>query len=278
MTSFFRKLKWLTERRSKEAELREELQFHLDEEAEERQAEGVANEEARRAARRDLGNVGLLQENTRAVWGWTLLEQLGQDLRYAWRTMAANKTFSTLAILSLALGIGANTAIYSFMDSILLRSLPVSDPGSLVVLNWHNKVQPRGTVLHGGSGEIYTDPKTGSTAGIFPFPAFELLRKSDAVFSSAFAYYPTRKVNLMVKGQAEPASGEYVSGDYFRGLAVPPAAGRVIIPDDDRIGARAIAVLSFVYSQRRFGDAASAPGQSILINNVPFTVAGVAPP
>ena len=82
----------------------------------------------------------------------------------------------------------------------------------------------------------------------------------------------------MVKGQAEQASGEFVSGDYFRGLAVSPAAGRLIIPDDDRVGAPAIAVLSFAYSQRRFGDAASAPGQSILINNIPFTVAGVAPP
>ena len=93
-----------------------------------------------------------------------------------------------------------------------------------------------------------------------------------------FAYYPTRKVNVMVKGQAEQASGEFVSGDYFRGLAVSPAAGRLILPDDDRAGRRRVAVLSFAYSQRRFGDAASAPGQSILINNIPFTVAGVAPP
>jgi macrolide transport system ATP-binding/permease protein len=278
MTSCFRKLRWLGERSRKEAELREEVQFHLDEEAEERRAEGLAIEEARRAARRDLGNITLLQENTRAMWTWTFLEQLAQDIRYAFRTMAANKTFSALAILSLALGIGANTAIYSFMDSILLRSLPVSNPESLVVLNWHNKVLARGTVLHGGSGDIHSDPKTGSTAGTFPFPAYELFQKSDALFSSLFAYYPTRQVNLMVKGQAELASGEYVSGDYFRGLAVPPAAGRVTIPDDDRVGAPAVAVLSFAYSQRRFGDAASAPGQSILINNVPFTVAGVAPP
>src|SRR3989441_13146231 len=121
------------------------------------------------------------------------------------------------------------------------------------------------------SGNIYDDPKTGSTAGIFPFAAFELFRNSDAVFSSVFAYYPTRKVNLMVKGQAELASGEYVPGGYFRGLALPPAAGRVIIPDDDRAGAPAIAVLSFAFSQRRFGAAASAAGQFILVNNAPVT-------
>src|SRR5439155_22189806 len=133
--------------------------------------------------------------------------------------MFTNRALPALAAFSLALGFGANTAIYSFMDSILLRSLPVSNPESLVVLNWHNKVPSRGTVVHGASGSIYGDPKTGSTAGIFPFAAFELFRKSGAVFSSVFAYYPTRKVNLMVKGQAELASGEYVSGDYFRGLA-----------------------------------------------------------
>jgi predicted permease len=278
MISFFRKLRWLTERRTREADLQEELRFHLDEEAEERQAGGLADEEARRAACRDLGNLTLVQENTRATWTWTFLDQLAQDCRYAVRTMAGNKAFSILAILSLALGIGANTAIYSFMDSILLRSLPVSHPESLAVLNWHNNVRMHGSVVHGGSGTIYEDSKNTSTAGIFPYPAFELLRKSDAVFSSVFAYYPTRRVNLMVNGSAELASGEFVSGDYFRGLAVLPAAGRLIIPDDDRLGGPAIAVLSFAYSQKRFGGAASAPGQSILINHVPFQVAGVAPP
>ena len=136
MNPFFQKLRSLMHRRRKEDDLRDELQFHLDEETEERQAEGLPGDEARHAARRDLGSIALVKEETRAVWTWTYLEQLAQDCRYAVRTMAANKTFSVLAILSLALGIGANTAIYSFMDSLLLRSLPVSDPESLAVLNW----------------------------------------------------------------------------------------------------------------------------------------------
>ena len=115
--------------------------------------------------------------------------------------------------------------------------------------------------MRGMSGSTWSDGQAARMSGIFPYPAFELIRNnSAAIFSSVFAYYPTRKVNVMVKGQAEQASGEFVSGDYFRGLAVPPAAGRMIIPDDDRVGAPAIAVLSFAYSQRRFGDAASAPG------------------
>src|ERR1022692_3471923 len=133
--------------------------------------EGLANEEARRAARRDLGNVTLVQENTRAAWGWTLLEQLGQDLRYAFRTMAANQLFTLLAVVSLALGIGANTAIYSFMDAILMRSLPVADPESLVVLNWHVKQTGPDFVMHGMSGNSYDD-SSGITAGVFPFSAY----------------------------------------------------------------------------------------------------------
>ena len=104
MTSFFRKLRWLMRRPGKEAELQEELQFHLEEEAGERQAQGLAGEEARRAARRELGNVALVQEDTRATWTWTFVEQLVQDIRYGLRTIAANKTFSAMAILSLRSG------------------------------------------------------------------------------------------------------------------------------------------------------------------------------
>ena len=139
MTSLFRKFTWWLQRRRKEHELREELQFHLAEEAGERHADGLTEDEARWAARRDLGNVTLLQENTRSLWSWILLEQLAQDVRYGLRAMFKNRLFTALAVLSLALGIGANTAIYSFMDSILLRSLPVSDPASLVVIKWRSK-------------------------------------------------------------------------------------------------------------------------------------------
>jgi hypothetical protein len=103
MTSLFRKFTWWLQRRRKEDELREELKFHLAEEAGERQADGLSEDEARWAARRDLGNVTLLREDTRTLWSWILLEQLAQDIRYGLRTMAANKTFSAMAILSLAL-------------------------------------------------------------------------------------------------------------------------------------------------------------------------------
>ena len=175
MNSFFRKLRWLTRRPDKEAELREELQFHLEEEAQQRQGEGLGEREARWAARRELGNLTWLQESTRAMWGWTLLEQLFQDLRYALRTMFRNRGFTALAVLSLALGIGANTAIYSFMDSILLRALPIADPESLALLNWHSR-EPRGIrpnhVMHSMDGSTWADGKSGMTSGIFPFGVF----------------------------------------------------------------------------------------------------------
>jgi len=191
MIPFLRKVVWWRQRRRKEAELQEELQFHLAEEAGERQAGGLSEVEARWAAQRDLGNVTRLREDARPLWSWILLEQLAQDVRYGLRTMFRNRVFALLAILSLALGIGANAAIYSFMDAILLRGLPVSDPASLVVSTWRSRPfqfgQASESVMHSGSGRTYPDAG-GMSAAIFPFAAFERLRDvSGAVLSSLFA-------------------------------------------------------------------------------------------
>src|SRR5215813_616236 len=267
-------------RKRAEQELEEEIRLHMEMETREKIADGLSWEEAQYAARRAFGSVALATEDSRAWWGFRILEELWQDLHYGARMLIKQPGFTLVVVVTLALGIGANTAILSFMDSLLLRSLPVSDPTSLGVLNWRAPSgSGRDSVIHRGSGNIWRDGPSTRMSGIFPYPAFELIRtNSAAVFSTVFAYYPTGNVNVMAKGQAEQASGEFVSGDYFSGLAVTPAAGRLIIPDDDRVDAPAVAVLSYAYSQRRFGDAASAPGQSILINNIPFSVAGVAPP
>ncbi len=279
MPSFMRKLIWLMQRRRKEAELREELQFHLEEEAEERHQDGVPEEQARWAARRELGNVTLLEERIRTVWIWTFWEQVIQDLRYGVRMMRKNPVFTVVAALLLALGIGANTAIYSFLDALLVRSLPVADPPSLVVLNWHlsGKKSLEDSTVHDESGYFYQDPKYGTVTPIFPYPAFERLRQSSGVFSDLFAYDRAGKLTLQLQGQAEVASAEYVSGNYFRGLGLVPAAGRLMIDDDDRIGGPAVVVLSYAFAQKRFSDPAAAAGQKVTINNLPFTVIGVAP-
>src|SRR4051812_44358234 len=282
MTLPLRKMRWWLQRRQREEDLREELQFHLAAETAERQAAGSSEREAIAAARRELGNTTAVREDARTLWSWILLEQLAQDVRYGMRGMIKNRMFTALAALSLALGIGANTAIYSFMDAILLRSLPVPDSGSLIVIKWRSGPIGRGdenhSVLHSEDGHTYDD-SSGVTAAIFPFPAFERLQDaSRPVLSSFFAHKQAARLNVIVRGEAELAAGEYVSGDFFRGLAIVPAAGRLIDTDDDRVGAAPVAVLSAGYSQRRFGNAADSIGRSILVNNVPFEVIGVVPP
>ncbi len=284
MRSIFRKLQWLIGRRRREAEFNAELQFHLDEEAEQRAAQGLTPSDSVRAAHLDLGNRTQVYESARAAWGWpvlTLAEQFLQDLRYALRTMFANRLFVAMAVLSLALGIGANTAIYSFMDALLLRTLPVRDPSSLVVLNWHAKSANHNLVMHSMSGTTFDDGQTGVTAHILPYPTLDLFRKFDKVFSTVIGRFPSwqlKSLNITVAGVAGLATGDSVTGNFFEGLGVPPAAGRLIIPGDDRPGAAAVAVVSYAYSQSRFGGPANAPGRSILINTLPFTVIGVTPP
>ena len=263
--------------------LREEMELHLGEKAAELEADGMTPEGARAEARRRFGNVGLKHEESREIWMTRFWSEFGQDIRYGCRAMSANKAFSALAILSLALGIGANTAIYSFMESILLRSLPVADPESLVVLNWHSLPPQNASkqwvhVMHGLQGLFWPGDKGDMVGGIFPYGAFDTLRQENPVFSMLFGYVNGHNKTLALRGQATSASTEYVTGDYFRGLAVSPAAGRLIDSADDRPGAAPVAVISSVTSQNRFGGPPNAIGQPILIDNVPFTVIGVAPP
>src|SRR5712692_3011747 len=129
------------------------------------------------------------------------MDQLLQDLRYALRMMAGHRLFTAMAALSLALGIGANTALYSFMDAILMRALPVQNPESLMVLNWHSKAHP--PVAKRMNGSSFQDPKTGYTSGNFPYPVFELLRDKNPVFSSVFAFKTGGRFNLQIQGQAD---------------------------------------------------------------------------
>jgi macrolide transport system ATP-binding/permease protein len=283
VTDVLRRLRYWIESAGRSEALREEMELHLAEKAAELQADGMTAERARAEARRRFGNVGLKQEESRDIWITRFWSELGQDARYGFRTMTANKAFSALAILLLALGIGANTAIYSVMESILLRSLPVADPESLVVLNWHSRPPQEGSkewvhVIHGVQGVLWPGDKGAMVSGMFPYGAFETLRGENPVFSTLFGYFNGRNRNLAVRGQATSASAEYVTGAYFRGLAVSPTAGRLIDSEDDRPGAAPVAVISFATSQNRFGGPPNAIGQSVLVDNIPFTVIGVAPP
>ena len=268
MTSFFRKFTWWMRRRRKEAELREELQFHLEEEAGERQARGLAGEEARRAARRELGNVALVQEDTRAAWTWTLRRatRAGHPLRPAHdgRQQDLQRDGDPVARPGNRRQ-HRHLQLHGFDPAALAAGARSAVPGD-AELAYPAAAKCTASNRHNNS---FNDPNGGFVGGFFAYPAFELLRKNDSVFSSVFGYQGAGDLNLTFRGQAELARTEYVSGDYFRGLGIPPAAGRLIAPDDDRAGAPAIAVISFALSQKRFGGPENAPGQSILINNLP---------
>ena len=253
MSTFFRKLRWLTQRDRKEAELREELRFHLEEEAEERQRLGLAEDQARWAARRDLGSLTLVQEDTRATWGWTMLEDAWRDLRYGTRLLLRNPSFTAVVVCSLALGIGANTALFSVMDAMMLRMLPVPRPAEIVRLRMP-----------------------------LSYPAFRTIRDRTQTLAgmSALSIIPA---SVRVDQDAEQAVAQMVSGDFYTMLGVNAAAGRLLSPDDDRIpgvGGRdgPVAVINYEYWQRRFAFDASIVGRTITLNGVPVTIVGVAAP
>ena len=227
----------------------------------------------------ELGNLTIAAENARKTWTVMWLARLVQDVRYGARSMGRNKAFAALAVLSLALGIGANTAIYSVTESILLRSLPVADPASLVVMKWRggrdSLVHAKGITFSTSGTRVEADGTRIYTQ--FPYPALEIFQRSPDVLSSAFCYFVDARLNVTASEESETLKGHYVSGDYFRGMGVVPAAGRLIAGDDDRPGAEMVAVLSHRFSRQRFGTIGRSVGQTIRVNNRPAVVIGVVP-
>jgi predicted permease len=268
--------------RRAEADLDEEVRSFYETMKERRVEQGVPPQEAHRLTSAEYGQPAHAIEAVRDSRTEAVLVTAIRDLRFAFRLLLKNPGFSVVAVLSLALGIGANTAIYSFMESILLRSLPVAEPESLVVFNWQSRVPQDADnnfvhVVHKIQGRFWPGDKGTLITGIFPYGAFETLRDENPYFSTLFGYFDGLSCNLVVKGQAASAQAEYVTGEYFRGLGVSPAAGRLIGIDDDLPGAAPVAVISYATSQQRFGGPSSAIGAAIFVDNVPFTVVGVAP-
>ncbi len=186
------------------------------------------------------------------------------DLRHALRMPAKSPGFTVVAVLSLALGIGANTAIFSLLDQVMLRLLPVSHPEQLVIL--------RSPGPH--HGHTWSDVDEGAQS--FSFPMYKALREGNGVFSGLIACYPT-EASIGYHNQTESVDGELVSGNFFDVLGVTPALGRMFSLDDDRVqGAHPVVVLSYSYWQRRFGGDPSILNQAVLVNAQPMTVVGVA--
>ncbi len=198
-----------------------------------------------------------------------------QDLRYGVRMLIKRKGLTIIAILSLALGIGANTAIFSLVDAVLLKSLPVKDPEQLAQFKWLGGPRLRDINY---SGSARRDEARGSLIKTsFPQQTFEQFRERQSVLTDLFAFAELQQVNANVDGQAEVASGLVVSGGYFAGLGLQPVLGRAITADDDRSDAHAVAVISFRYWERRFGSNPAVIGKQINLNNAPFTIIGVTP-
>lgn len=205
------------------------------------------------------------------------MNRLMQDIRYGMRMLAKSPGFAAVAILTLALGIGANTAIFSFIDAVMLRSMPVPDPQSLVVLNWtaHN-----GPKFHGYSnyGDCGRGPEGEHTGCSFSIPFFKDLREQTTVFSNLAAFAGPMELDLSGNGPASIARGEIVSGDFFSTLGVSTILGRPLGPADDAPNASLAIVLSYNYWQTAFGGERSAVGRTVRINNIPVAIVGVASP
>jgi len=204
------------------------------------------------------------------------MDSVWQDIRFALRMLRKSPVFTVVAAASLAVGIGANTAIFSFVDAALLRPLAVPSPHELVVLGWRS---PAGTEMPDVStwGWYLTDDNGDGLSSSYSVPAYEAIRDRNQVLSSTFAFADIARFNVNFEGHAELAGGQVVSGNYFAALGVKPLLGRFIVEADDRLDADAVVVLSHGYWQRRFGEDEGIVGSTVLINNTPFMVIGVAP-
>jgi len=244
-------------------ELDEELNGFLELAAEEKMKQGMRRKEALRAVRLEQGTLELTREVVRSA-GWeSFVETCWQDLRFAARMLRKSLGFTLVAMLTLALGIGGNTAVFSVMNTVLLRYLPLPNPQQLVFLRLPNAT-PDGVST------------TGDGDRSFSYPVFEALRKEHAVFSDLMAYMPLAvdKVAVRIGEDPEEAETDMVSGNFFSGLGVSFTRGRGFALEDETAHA-SVLVLSYSYWTTRFGRSPSAIGQTIYVKGVPFTVIGV---
>jgi len=285
MSDFFaqlwRRLLYCWRRSEFDRELQEEMRFHLQMKVEENIAAGMSAQEASNAAHRQFGNQTWLREESREMWNFRSIEMLFQDIRFGLRMMRKSPGFTAIAVLSLALGIGANTALFSLADAVLLKTLPVKEPGRLVLFNWQSGRAFRTNGIRGTFVGGYPPGMRGSSS--FQSHIVEKLREEQSHDPSSpladlFAFAWLGNLNVLVDGQAEMAGGQVVSGNYFAALGVPPLLGRMMTETDDDASAAPVAVLSHRYWQERFGADPAVVGKQINLNQTTFTIVGVTPP
>jgi predicted permease len=284
MTSLFiflSRLRGLFRKQKLEDELADEIQSHLEMQIEDFVRQGMSPEEARYLALRKFGGVDQVKETYRERRTLPLIETFFRDLNYGLRMLRRSPGMTTVAILSLALGIGANTALFSVVDAVLLRTLPVPDPQQLVIFEW---VSGRAFRVSGMSGTSHVDTAPGQRGlSLFRYDVFAEMQKTqggatESPLSDLFAFAPIRDITASVGDQPEVINGQAVSGNYFNGLRVNPSLGRTITVDDDQRNATPVVMLSYQFWEERFGRNPSVIGQPLKLNQQSFTIIGVTPP
>ena len=259
-----------------ERSLSDELRFHLERRAEDLIARSnLSLEDAMRIARLEFGSVEKYKEEARQSLGLRLVDELCGDLRYAFRTIGKSKGFTAAAIATLALGIGANTAVFSVVDALLLRKLPVKNPDELVVFDWLRTPDSM-VARHLGYGRPGPAPGLGIRTS-FSALTIARFREHTATLSDVFAFSPTGTLNIVADGLAETASGLFVTGRYFTGLGIGASVGHTLAASDDRPEAEPVAVISHRYWRRRFASDPSVVGKTIDVNRSPVVIVGVTP-
>jgi len=234
--------------------LDDEFQFHLDQQIAENIAAGMDPEEARYAAMRVFGNASAFKEETRDTWGWVWVEQIGQDFRYGLRILRKSPGFSAVAVLTLALAIGANTAIFSIVDQVLLRPLPFREPSRLISL--HEALPNLGY------------PKMG-----FSHPDLAVLAREQKSFE-ALGAFQDKHMEISGRGEPQRVTAARVSASLFPMLGAQPVLGRTFTPEEDAPGHQ-LALLSYGLWQRRYGGDANILGQTVQLDRQPYVVIGV---
>src|SRR5690348_13294653 len=264
----WRRVKFISRRGKFQQDLQEEMQFHLEMKASALREAGVTPEEAGVAAQRQFGNMLLLRETSREAWGWNMVETVLQDVRYGFRQLRRSPGFTLVAVLTLALGIGANTAVFTLVDAVMLKSLPVANPRQLYSLGADDNC----CQMTGMQGNFT----------IYSYPLYKYLQEHNPQFSQLGAFQAgAMPVTVRRSRGAEgavPYRGEFVSGNYFQMFGISAYAGRMLTPSDDRADAPPAAVMSYRVWQQRYGADPGVTGSTFVINSKVFTLAGVTPP
>ena len=266
------RIRSLWQRREVKREIDEALRFHPEQRTAENTAAGMTPEEAAHKARERFGNVQSNREQCRDGRGTSFGETTWQDLRFGARMLRKNPGFTTVAVLALGLGIGANTAVFSLVNAVLLRALPVHDPGQLRVLNWSGPWPKAFSAA--GDETVFMDR---AYFGGFSYPSYLALREQARGGYDLFAFSPTDPVTAVARGEATRAAGILVSDSFFTGYGASVWMGRAILPEDDHSGAPPVVVITHRWWERHCGSDPGIVGHTLALNRTGFTIVGVLP-